>query len=66
MANVHDYAQVFLDGALVGTLDRRLGQREIDLPECAKEATLEILVEAWGISTSRSPWIRIEKASTAR
>ena len=48
MANVHDYAQVFVDGALIGTLDRRRGQREIDLPECAKEATLEILVEAMG------------------
>ena len=48
MANLHDYAQVFLDGALIGTLDRRRGQREIDLPECAKEPTLEILVEAMG------------------
>jgi beta-galactosidase len=48
MANVHDYAQVFLDGALVGTLDRRLGQRKIDLPACAKAATLEILVEGMG------------------
>jgi len=48
MANVHDYAQVFVDGALIGTLDRRLGQRDIDLPECAKAATLEILVEAMG------------------
>ncbi|MGO9112578.1 MAG: beta-galactosidase [Thermoguttaceae bacterium] len=48
MANVHDYAQVFLDGASIGTLDRRRGQREIDLPECAKEATLEVLVEAMG------------------
>jgi beta-galactosidase len=48
MANVHDYAQVFVDGAFVGTLDRRLGQREIDLPACAKEAMLEILVEGMG------------------
>jgi hypothetical protein len=48
MANLHDYAQVFVDGALIGTLDRRLGQREIDLPACDKEAVLEILVEAMG------------------
>jgi hypothetical protein len=47
-ANLHDYGQVFVDGALVGTLDRRLGQHEIELPSCAKEATLEILVEAMG------------------
>jgi hypothetical protein len=48
LANVHDYAQVFLDGKLVGTLDRRLGQRQIDLPACPKAAALEILVEGMG------------------
>jgi len=48
MAKLHDYAQVFLDGALIGRLDRRLGQREIDLPGSAGEATLEVLVEAMG------------------
>jgi hypothetical protein len=48
MANVHDYAQVFVDGALIGTLDRRRGKRAIDLPTCVNEATLEILVEAMG------------------
>ena len=48
MANLHDYAQVLLDGALVGRLDRRLGQHEIDLPEFSREATLEILVEGMG------------------
>jgi beta-galactosidase len=46
-ANVHDYAQVFLDGTLIGTLDRRLGQREIDLPAC-EQGRLEILVEGMG------------------
>ena len=46
--NLHDYGQVFLDGKLIGTLHRRLGQRKIELPECAKEATLEILVEGMG------------------
>jgi len=48
VAKLHDYAQIFLDGAFVGTLDRRLGQRAIDLPECANVAILEILVEAMG------------------
>jgi beta-galactosidase len=47
-ANLHDYAQVFVDNKLIGTLDRRLGQREIELPEVANEAHLEILVEAMG------------------
>jgi beta-galactosidase len=46
--NLHDYGQVFLDGAFIGTLDRRLGQHEITLPTCATQATLEILVEAMG------------------
>ena len=47
-ANLHDYGQVFVDGKLIGTLDRRRGQHEIELPECATEATLEVLVEAMG------------------
>jgi beta-galactosidase len=47
-ANLHDYGQIFIDGKPIGTLDRRLGQRKIDLPECSNEATLEILVEGMG------------------
>ncbi len=47
-ANLHDYGQVFVDGTFIGTLDRRLGQRKVDLPERSKEATLEILVEGMG------------------
>jgi beta-galactosidase len=47
-ANLHDYGLVFLDGTLVGTLDRRRGQRELELPACPKDASLEILVEAMG------------------
>jgi len=46
--NLHDYGLVFVDGALIGALDRRLGQREIELPAGAKESVLEILVEAMG------------------
>jgi len=46
--NLHDYGQVFVDGTLIGTLDRRRGQHEIELPACSKAATLEILVEAMG------------------
>jgi beta-galactosidase len=46
--NLHDYGQVFVDGALIGALDRRLGQREIELPACDRDAVLDILVEAMG------------------
>ena len=46
--NLHDYGQVFVDGAFIGTLDRRLGQREIELPARNETATLEVLVEAMG------------------
>ncbi len=47
-ANLHDYGQVFLNGLFIGALDRRLGQREIELPECDRDSTLEVLVEAMG------------------
>lgn len=47
-ANLHDYGQVYVNGARVGTLDRRLGQRELDLPACAENSTLEVLVEGMG------------------
>lgn len=46
--NVHDYAQVYLDGKLLGVIDRVQGQKDIDIPERKKPATLEILVEAMG------------------
>jgi beta-galactosidase len=32
ISDLHDYAQVFVDGTLIGTLDRRLGEKSIDLP----------------------------------
>ena len=44
----HDYAQVFLDGQLVGKLDRRNGEKQLRLPACRKGARLDILVEAMG------------------
>ena len=44
----HDYAQVFIDGAFVGTLDRRMGDKEIILPPIQKGQELQILVEAMG------------------
>jgi hypothetical protein len=48
MQHVHDWAQVFVDQRLIGTLDRRRGEREIELPTCDGTANLEILVEAMG------------------
>jgi beta-galactosidase len=44
---VHDYAQVFIDQKLVGTLDR-LDQTTLNLPRVTHAATLHILVENTG------------------
>lgn len=44
---LHDYAQVYVDGKLVGTLDRRLGQNKLALA-AASGARLDILVENTG------------------
>jgi beta-galactosidase len=45
---LHDYAQIYLDGKLAGTLDRRLGQRKLPLRSSAAGAQLDILVENSG------------------
>jgi beta-galactosidase len=45
---LHDYAQIFLDGKLVGTLDRRLAQNHLTLKVPAAGARLDILVENSG------------------
>lgn len=44
----HDYAQVFVNGRLIGSLDRRNGERQLQLPAVEKGDTLDILVEAMG------------------
>ena len=46
--DAHDYTQVFVDGVLIGKIDRRLGEKEITLPPCRKGARLDILIEAMG------------------
>ncbi len=46
--DAHDYAQVFIDGAKIGTLDRRMGDKELMLPPIKKGQELQILVEAMG------------------
>ena len=45
---LHDYAQIYVDRKLVGTLDRRLGQSHLTLPARSAPATLDILVENSG------------------
>ncbi|MDE6341633.1 MAG: beta-galactosidase [Muribaculaceae bacterium] len=44
----HDYAQVFVNDAYIGTLDRRMGEKSLKLPSCPKGSRLDILVEAMG------------------
>ena len=48
LEELHDYAQVFLDGKLVGALDRRLGQKHLGLKVPPAGARLDILVENTG------------------
>ncbi|HVI49351.1 MAG TPA: beta-galactosidase family protein [Chitinophaga sp.] len=46
---LHDYATVFLNGKYIGKIDRRLGEKSIDLPKSdVKDPVLEILVEGMG------------------
>lgn len=44
----HDYARVFINGKLIGTLDRRNGDTTLTLPPTSADAELDILVEAMG------------------
>lgn len=44
----HDFAQIFIDGTYVGTLDRRNHESEIRIPPTAEGARLDMLVEAMG------------------
>ena len=45
---LHDYAQIYINQKLIGTLDRRLGQSRLTLPGVPAGATLDILVENSG------------------
>ncbi len=45
---LHDYAQIYLDGKLAGTLDRRVNQKQIHVSTPATGAQLDILVENTG------------------
>ena len=49
ITDLHDFALVFVDGKLIGTLDRRLGEKTIDLPATTNPMpVLDILVEGMG------------------
>ena len=48
LGGLHDYAQVYIDQQLAGTLDRRLGTETLELPRLTHAATLDILVENTG------------------
>ncbi len=45
---VHDWAQIFANGKLLGRLDRRRGENTLIFPDLAKGTQLDILVEAMG------------------
>ena len=42
---MNDYAKIYLDGKLIGTLDRRLKQDSLTLDSARPEARLDILIE---------------------
>jgi beta-galactosidase len=46
--DLHDYAEIFLDGKRIGTLDRRLGQDRINLSVEERDAQMDIFVENSG------------------
>ncbi|UKJ06802.1 beta-galactosidase [Solitalea lacus] len=48
ITEVHDWAQVFVDGKLIGKLDRRRADSTIEIPATKAGAVLDILVEATG------------------
>ncbi len=45
---LHDYAQIYVDGKRVGTVDRRLGQYQLPLHVSSAHAQLDVLVENTG------------------
>jgi beta-galactosidase len=49
ITELHDFATVFVDGAFIGTIDRRLGENSLELPRAASaNPVLDILVEGMG------------------
>lgn len=46
--DVHDWATVFINGKVVGKLDRRRGENTVELPILKAKSRLDILVEGMG------------------
>ncbi len=47
-AEVHDFAQVFIDGKYIGKIDRVKNEKSLLLPAVKKDARIDILVEGMG------------------
>ena len=47
-AEVHDFAQVFIDGKYIGKIDRVKNEKSLLLPAVRKNARIDILVEGMG------------------
>jgi len=47
-AEVHDFAQVFIDGKYIGKIDRTKNEKSLLLPPVRKDAQIDILVEGMG------------------
>ncbi len=48
LENGHDHIQVFIGDKYIGTLDRRMGEKDIVLPSQSTKQTLYLVVEAMG------------------
>jgi len=49
VTDLHDFATVFVDGKFIGTIDRRLGEKSVELPATTNPMpVLDILVEGMG------------------
>ena len=48
VSGAHDLCWAYLDGRLLGQLDRRFDQKELELPERKTQARLDLVVEAMG------------------
>lgn len=48
LEGLHDYAQIYIDQKLIGTLDRRIATTRLRLPQMSKASALDILVENSG------------------
>ena len=48
ITEVHDWATVFINGTIIGKLDRRKGETTLEIPVQTENAQLDILVEATG------------------